>query len=64
MLLNVKPTFFQKKNIVYEVDITPTHYFKFHHQKHYDVVARVLVHMEESGDNIDYKKQNSIRETN
>ena len=43
-----------------EVDITPTHYFKFHHQKHYDVVARVLVHKEDSGDNTDYKKQNKL----
>ena len=47
---------------MYEVDITPTHYFKFHHQKHYDVVARVLVHKEDSGDNIDYKKQINYEE--
>ena len=42
---------------MYEVDITPTHYFKFSSPKHYDVVARVLVHKEDSGDNIDYKNK-------
>ena len=47
---------------MYEVDITPTHYFKFHHQKHYDVVARVLVHKEDSGDNIDTTKNKIVSE--